>query len=222
MPSNDFWAVNEPGLAVKLVFDLDGTLIDSRQRLHTLFQQLVPMSDLSLDSYWALKRAKVTHEDLLRCRFGFDSAAVERFVADWMRLIESPDLLDLDTVLPGVDDALSRLAPTAALYVCTARQRPQAAFDQLERLGMLHHFTTVMVTARVRSKRELIASIPDLAPGDWFLTDTGRDIRVGQALKMRTCAVLSGFLSEASLRPYRPDLVLPSVADFHPLIHMYE
>lgn len=222
MPGDYFWAVNDPGPPVKLVFDLDGTLIDSRLRLHTLFQQLVPESDLTFDSYWALKRANLTHGEILRHRFGFGSAAVDRFVADWMWLIESPSLLNLDTVLPGVDDALSRLAPTAALYVCTARRRPQVAIDQLERLGILHHFTKVMVTEGVSSKRELIASIPDLAPGDWFLTDTGRDIQVGQALGMRTCAVLSGFLSEDSLRAYEPDLILPSVADFHPLGNLYE
>lgn len=200
---------------MNLVFDLDGTIIDSRQRLHTLFQRLVPTSDLSFDEYWALKRNKISHENILAERFGFDSVAVEGFRSKWMALIESTELLALDTVLPGIQGALARLGQEATLHLCTARQFSEKAIAQLKRLNLLHHFSSVMVTGGVRSKSELVGAISTLGPDDWFLTDTGRDIRVGQALGMKTCAVLSGFLSEARLKEYNPDFIVPSVADFN-------
>jgi phosphoglycolate phosphatase len=49
---------------------------------------------------------------------------------------------------------------------------------------------------------------------DWLLGDTGHDINVGKALGLHTCAVLSGFLSHASLLPYGAECILASVADF--------
>jgi phosphoglycolate phosphatase len=199
---------------VNLIFDLDGTLIDSRLRLYHLFQQLVPASKLSHESYWAFKQDKVSNENILASEFGFDAAAIERFVADWLERIEAPEFLALDKNFPCMHEALDRLSKRARLHVCTARQHLQPAVDQLDRLGLLPYFDSVMVTEQSRGKEELIASVSSLGPQDWILGDTGKDIQVGQALGIKTCAVLSGFLSEKSLRPYGPDLILPAAADF--------
>ena len=79
----------------------------------------------------------------------------------------------------------------------------------------MEYFETIMVTERKKSKEELLAEIRDLREDDWFLGDTGHDITVGKKLGIRTCAVLSGFLSEKSLIPYAPDLILPIVTAFH-------
>jgi phosphoglycolate phosphatase len=73
-----------------------------------------------------------------------------------------------------------------------------------------------MVTEQSKSKSELIAaSVSGLAPQDWMIGDTGKDIQVGHTLGIKTCAVLSGFLNAESVRPYRPDVMKPTVADFH-------
>jgi len=199
---------------VNLIFDLDGTLIDSRPRLYCLFQQLVPASNLSHESYWAFKQDKVSNETILAREFGFNLIAIKCFVADWMARIEAPEFLALDKNFHGIHETLDRLGTQASLHVCTARQHRQPVIDQLDRLGVSHYFDSVMVTEQSRSKEELIAALPGLGPDDWILGDTGKDIQVGQALGIKTCAVLSGFLSEKSLVPYGPDLVLPAVTDF--------
>lgn len=199
---------------VNLIFDLDGTLIDSRQRLYRLFQQLVPSSKLTFESYWTLKRGKVSNENILTKEFGFDAVAVECFVFDWMASIETPELLAFDTNFPGMHEALHRLSKQARLHVCTARQHRQSAVDQIDRLGLLPFFESIMVTEQSKSKEELIASVSGLGSQDWIIGDTGKDIKVGQELGIKSCAVLSGFLSEKSLRPYGPDLILPMATDF--------
>jgi len=200
---------------MNIVFDLDGTLIDARPRMHALFAELVPGSGLDMDAYWALKRAKVSHEQILRQRLGYDQERLAGFVEAWMARIESPAMLALDENFPGMHATLDRLAAQARLHVCTARQHRQPVLDQLERLHLLPYFTTVMVTEQASDKDALIARhVPDLSARDWMLGDTGKDVQVGKALGMRTCAVLSGFLSRASLEPYGPDLILENAAAF--------
>lgn len=199
---------------VNLIFDLDGTLIDSRLRLYRLFQQLVPSSKLTYESYWTLKQDKVSNEAILSKEFGFDAAAIERFLVDWMESIEAPEFLAFDANFPGMHETLERLSKQAMLHVCTARQHRQPAVDQLDRLGLLAFFESVMVTEQNQSKEELIASVSGLGPQDWIIGDTGKDIKAGQSLGIKTCAVLSGFLSEKSLKPYAPDLILPIATDF--------
>ena len=201
---------------INLIFDLDGTLIESKPRLYHLFQHLVPASKLSFDDYWAFKQNKVSNEAILQNEFSFSESATQKFLADWMNHIEAPEFLAYDNNLPGVKDNLDRLSRIAKLHICTARQNRQSTVDQLDQLNLLSYFQTVMVTQQRKSKSELIAaSIPSLSPNDWMIGDTGKDIQVGHFLGLKTCGVLSGFLNEKSLSPYKPDILLQSVADFN-------
>lgn len=199
---------------MNVIFDLDGTLIDSRLRLYRLFQQLVPNSRLTFEAYWEFKRNKISNEIILAKEFGFNVGRIDRFIINWMDKIEAPEFLDLDRNFPSMHRTLERLETQATLFVCTARQVRQSAIDQLNRLALLNYFEDIMVTEQHNSKAELIGDISSLGPQDWIIGDTGLDIQVGRALGIKTCAVLTGFLNEASLRPYMPDMVLARATDF--------
>lgn len=71
---------------MNIVFDLDGTLLDSRRRLYVLFQRLVPGSLLSFDEYWSLKRNGTGHETILLERFGIESVELDGFLSRWLAL----------------------------------------------------------------------------------------------------------------------------------------
>lgn len=200
---------------MNIVFDLDGTLIDSSRRLYLLFQRLVPYSNLGFEDYWSLKRDKVSNESILRGTFGFADFEVGEFVNQWMHLIESPEFLALDELIPGVKGRLEDLRHHADLHICTARQHRDVAVMQLDDLGLLSYFKSVMVTEQKITKQALIQGVSGLSPHDWMIGDTGKDIQAGRDVGIRTCAVLGGFLSEKSLRPYRPDLIVPSVCEFY-------
>ncbi len=82
---------------MNIVFDLDGTLIDSSERMYRLFQTIVPESQLTKETYWALKRDKVSHKQLIERLFpqyDFDS-----FNSLWLNEIEKNKYLRLDKIL---------------------------------------------------------------------------------------------------------------------------
>ena len=200
---------------MNLIFDLDGTLIDSRMRLYRLFQQLVPASVFTFDEYWKLKKSRQSHHHILVNHFGLDSAAVDHFLSEWMKLIEAKEFLALDEPFPDINATLTRLGECATLHLCTARQCRGSALVQLERLKLLPYFDQFLVTGQKLTKEDLIRQhVPDLSSHDWIIGDTGKDIQIGKALGIKTCAVLSGFMSETALREYQPDLILASAVDF--------
>lgn len=200
---------------MNIVFDLDGTLIDPRLRLYSLFQHLVPASRMTFDEYRQLRQANFSNEMILSRRFGYDATGIGRFTADWMGLIESPEFLTLDSAITGVRDNLAVLRERATLYVCTARQHAPPVWRQLECLELHHFFAQILVTGRRHSKEHLIReNLRHRSGDDWVLGDTGEDIRTGKSLDMKTCAVLSGFSSRSHLLSYNPDLLLDSAAEF--------
>ncbi len=152
---------------------------------------------------------------ILAQELGYDPIQTAHFVTQWMRLIETPEFLKWDSNFEGIHAALTDLAAEADLHVCTARQLREPVITQLTQLGLLSYFKTVLATELKSSKEALIAAhIPTLTHQDWILGDTGNDILVGRALKINTCAVLTGFQTQSTLQPYGPDLILPSVTDF--------
>jgi phosphoglycolate phosphatase len=199
---------------MNIIFDLDGTLIDSKMRLYKLFQNLTRDTSLSYDQYWKLKKSKVSNEIILKTQLDHDDERIKKFTSDWMVLIESPDYLSFDKNFDGVHDTLLKLQKIATLHVCTARQHRQPVISQLSELKLLSFFDKVIVTEQVKSKEYLIAKhIKDIGPLDWIVGDTGKDIQAGKFLGLKTCGVLSGFMNLESLQAYKPDMVMNSVSD---------
>lgn len=201
---------------MKIIFDLDGTLIDSRERLYRLFQELVPESKLSFDDYWQLKRNKIGHEQILGEKFFYSPEKIEAFKKTWMDQIELPQWLKLDKPFEGVTEYLKQLKNKYDLYLITSRQFEDKALQQASELGWDGIFTKIFVTGQKQNKIDLIKGSIQTGNEDWFIGDTGHDILNGKTLNMRTAAVLSGFLNEKILLEYKPDLIIDNVVNFNP------
>lgn len=198
---------------MKILIDLDGTLLDSRERLYGLFKTLVPECDLDKKSYWDLKRAKVAHKQILSERYGYTDKKIAFFEAAWMDLIEEQNWLKKDMLFEGVSEHLQALWKVADLYLLTARQRPDMVGYQLDRAGVKDFFVGIYVTGGKLLKDESVAGLR-LTAEDWLIGDTGNDVEVGKRLGVRTASVANGFLSIESLLPYGPDLMLNRFTDF--------
>lgn len=200
---------------MKIVFDLDGTLICSKKRLHELFCDLTESRKLDFSAYWEMKFSRKTNQDILKLFFNYSDEKIDNFTNDWMSKIESDYYLNFDDLIVDIEPFLKKAKKNSELYVCTARQSSKQVEKQLKRLGVFEYFEDVFVTEKNFTKENLlINSSLNLCKDDWMIGDTGHDIMTGKKVGMNTCAVLSGFMSRSALLSYEPDLILSDVTKF--------
>lgn len=198
---------------MKIIFDLDGTLICSKKRLYELFCNLIQSRDLSFSDYWNLKYIGNSNQDILRERFDYTKAEISNFVNGWMKKIESDYYLEMDTLIDGTIEFLERIIQNNSLYICTARQSTCQVAKQLESLSISKYFENIFVTEQKNSKAELLKNSGlKFTKHDWIIGDTGHDIITGKEIGINTCAVLSGFMSLDALIGYSPDIIVANIA----------
>lgn len=197
---------------MKIIFDLDGTLICSKKRLYELFCNLLDSRKLSFKCYWDLKLNGYRNQDILRSKFDYSEEQMKIFVNNWMQRIEDNYYLEMDTAFEGLREFLEQISINNQIYICTARQSEKQTINQLKTLGILAFFEGVFVTEQRVTKTELLLN-SDIVfnENDWFVGDTGHDINTGKQLGMKTCAVLSGFMNEFTLKSYEPNRIIDNV-----------
>lgn len=185
----------------KYIFDLDGTLVDASDRLYDLFQFLVPESKLTKKEYWNLKRDKVNHQMILE-RY-FPNYSFENFNSKWLCLIEQPEYIEKDKLYDDTISTLKRLSESNEVYLLTARQSKENLFSELDRLGIKSFFKQILVTEAKCDKAELLNKLQFTAD-DYFVSDMGKDIAIGNAAGLKSIAITHGFMSGKRLAEYRP------------------
>jgi phosphoglycolate phosphatase len=208
-------------LARLLVFDLDGTLVDSSRDL-----------------------AAATNEALARVAPGAPAIPLEAivsFVGEGARLLverslryagvdSAPDavlpvffecygerLLDTTRLYPGMKEALDAVAG-CTLAVLTNKPGPFSR-TILEGLGVAARFARIWgygdVAARKPDPAGLLRLVAELggAPAEaWMIGDSAVDVRTGRAAGVRVAGVTWG-LDPAGVRAAAPDRLLGSAAE---------
>ena len=198
---------------MNIFFDLDGTLVDASDRLFRLFQFLVPNSELTKDSYWKLKKNKISHAEILRNQFKYSDQQIKEFENTWLHMIELPEWIALDKPVENSTLFLWEQKKIHSLFVVTARQSEEQALMQIQRYGWESIFEDVLVTKHQQEKSEMILTKEINIGSDWIVGDTGKDIETGKRVGLLTAAVLSGFLNQEKLLEYKPDIIVNSVVD---------
>lgn len=201
---------------MNIIFDLDGTILNSKVRLYRLFQDLVPSSNFTYDEYWRYKRSQTSHEELLASVFNYDETEIAKFNVSWLGLIESDAYLQFDKLYENVENTLRQLAESNSIYLCTARQFREPVFSQLSYFGVKKYFTEIFVTDQKITKETLLKNSSILFKDiDCFVGDTGHDILTGRSLGLNTFAITHGFLSRESLLKYKPNHIVRDIFDLN-------
>lgn len=199
-----------------IIFDLDGTLIDSSERLYRLFQRLVPEAGFSKEEYWKLKRNRVNHKMILEKYF--PEKNFEDFNDKWMELIEKDEYLNMDKNYPDTIDVLDSLSSAYNIVLLTARQLKNGLYSELERLEIRPYFDKIFVTENRNTKEELLEKV--LVRGilkknreDFFVGDMGKDIQTGNHLGYKTVAITHGFMNRENIYKYNPNIVIDDLSE---------
>jgi phosphoglycolate phosphatase len=201
-----------------VIFDMDGTLVDSREDITASVNaglcavgaperaaaEIHPMIGRPLEEIFLalLPEGLVVRAPL----------AAEAYRADYFENCASKSRL-----FPGVIECLDALRAVKRA-IATTKQTFQAV-RVAERLGLASRFDLVHGTDGIPHKPDpavidqVLTLLGGRREGSWMVGDTVWDLRAGRAAGVRTCAVTHGIHDAATLAAEAPDLVLDCLED---------
>jgi phosphoglycolate phosphatase len=201
-----------------LVFDLDGTLIDSRRDLAESVNALVVECggrELPLDSVTAM----VGEGAALLVKRALTAAGLDADIAAALpRFLDLYDerLLAHTQPYPGTREALDSLQRRARLAVLT--NKPQHHTDRVLRgLGLVEYFEDVIGGDTAHGRKPdpaglhyLMAQSGSAAETTIMIGDSAIDLRTARAAGVRLCLVRYGFGFASALAELRGDELIAS------------
>ncbi len=209
-----------------LFFDLDGTLLDIRQRFHRLHSDCLTGlhgTPLSPEQYWQLKQAKTSEADILKVNH--DDGLLPEYEVLRKQQIEAIDYLQFDDYWDGMTYNLHNLGENFDLAIVTLRNDPASLEWQVEHLGLRDFFSVILYPepgdespVRHETKVAMVRrQFGDRPLSGWFIGDTEVDILAGKALGLKTCAVTFGLRNAEVMSTLQPDFLARSPEELYSL-----
>lgn len=201
-----------------VVFDLDGTLVDSREdiaaSLNAALEAVGAPLRSDVDLYPHIGRPlDVIFRELLHPGLRAHVEGACQVYRDHY----FDNCSQNSTVYPGVTECLDGLAGLVLAIATTKRTLQARRVAQV--MGLEPHFDLIHGTDGIPYKpdpavlHQVLEILDKPAAGSWMVGDTVHDMRAGRAAGMRTAAVTYGIGERADLLAERPDLLLDTLAD---------
>jgi len=208
-----------------ICIDLDGPILDVSERYYRVYSDtinLIGMAPLNKESYWRLKRSRVSESEILARSGTADTDSIKEYLDARAKRIESAEYLLFDHLWPGTRDTLRVLRSRRALVLVTMRKSRELLDRQLDGLKVLDAFDCILAAGAApaaddhgQQKAQMVRDCyrkEDFA--GWFVGDTELDIQSGRLLGLRTAAITFGIRNVDHLSAVLPDVLLHSPADF--------
>jgi phosphoglycolate phosphatase-like HAD superfamily hydrolase len=206
---------------IKQIFlDLDGPLLNGKERHYFCYRSILErfgFKPIGIDEYWETKRALVNRRDLLKMSGA--EVIYDDFLAAWLLMIESPDVLVLDKVQEGAVDCLrSWKAQGIGLTLVTMRKNRQAVEEQLTRLKLRPLLDAVLVCDHADGGDGKADAVRSMFQGKLikehtlWIGDTEADWEAAKSLGYGVVLLSNGLRNEAYLRSLQGAVVKPSIA----------
>jgi phosphoglycolate phosphatase len=210
-----------PSIHGLMIFDLDGTLVDSKRDLvHSVnaargLMNLPPISEQLVSSYVGNGAPVLMQRALGPQASEADVARGLEFFMTYYRA----HMLDNTRLYPGVKDALDRLREAGAKMAVLTNKPVRLSRLIVEGLGLTQHFFQVYGGNSFDQKKpdpigiETLLGESGLARERTIMVgDSGVDVQTARNAKVLACGVSYGFQPESFVE-YPPDLVVDDMAE---------
>ena len=206
-----------------VVFDLDGTLIDSRGDIVAAVNHALA----------ATGRAPLPGQVIVRyvgdgarslcaraAKLPESSEGVEEVLRHFLEYYARHPL-DFTRWMPGAQEMIERLSDLGDLALCVCTNKPRATTDAvLAALGVSTRFRAVVAGGDVADKKPAPEPLLHLAarlgvqPHKMVMVGDGpQDVECARRAGARSIAVLGGFASQEELLESRPDVLLRTMSE---------
>lgn len=202
------------------IFDLDGTLIDSRQDLIdsvNATRRYLGLGDLAGDVISSYVGDGV--RTLIQRALGGDPSAgdLERGVAYFIRYYRE-HMLDSTRPYPGVEEGLSRIAAAGVPMAVLTNKPVRFSRDIIAKLGWSEYFFRVYGGDSFEEKKPhpagahaLIGEARAEPARTVMVGDSAVDVRTARAAGIAACGVTYGLAPE-SFKAHPPDIIVDTLA----------
>ena len=180
----------------RIAFDLDGTLLDSRERHRVVMETVLKENNMILDTSDLLSFKAEGHNNIAwLLKKGVPEDIAKAINKRWVDLIEEERFLAVDALYSNTIDVLSKLSTNNYLVLITARNNRDNANKQIERVGIKQFFDKIIVVETSSKTPELKANYLKSLNIEEFYGDTESDMNAAQEADCIFYASTRGFRS---------------------------
>jgi 2-phosphoglycolate phosphatase len=213
-----------------VVFDLDGTLIDSRGDIAAACNYALSTTGLPTLTVAQISRFVGDGARKLLARASTlpeSTPAVDKLLSHFLDYYTAHPVVHT-RLMPHVEEVLAALASGPyRLAICTNKPR-RTTEAVLDSLPITHYFSAVVAGDDLTTKKpdpapvEALATVLRLVPSELVVVGDGpQDVFAGRAAGARTVGVRGGFLPIERLLEAEPDVLLDSLAPLPTLVHSW-
>jgi len=190
-----------------IIFDLDGTIIDTRDEIEYTFRKAFQNLGLPFDRRKMEKHIGLAVEELIECLLGYYDPEIEKEIKKVYLGLKERKI----RIFPGMEDVLKCNGFKKAIY--TSKRRDVAIRD-LEYVGLANFFSVIVGADDVRKKKpdgegvnKAIELTGENKEDAFVVGDTEMDVLAAKSAGVKSIAVTWGFRSEDFLRALEPDFI---------------
>jgi phosphoglycolate phosphatase len=208
-----------------LIFDLDGTLVDSKTDLTASVNYIRNQFDLPLLTQEEIARF-IGNGALMLIRRALGPKASETNVQAGLQMFLSyyrTHMLDTTVLYPGVLETLDRLID-CKLAVLTNKP-VHFSCAMLDGLGIYKRFAAVYGGNSFDHKKpdpvgvyQILSDTKGQREHTWMIGDSAVDVLTGRNAGIRTCGVTYGYAT-ATFQEAPPDFLIDNFSDLEALVH---
>lgn len=211
-------------MAPVLIFDLDGTLVDSKKDLTSSVNHVRSTFHLpELTEYEISSFIGDGAQMLIQRALGADAAPAD--VHSGLQLFLSyyrEHMLDQSVLYPGVDETLGRLGD---FQLAVLTNKPiRFSRNMLDGLGILHRFAAVYGGNSFQQKKpdpvgifQILTDTSGQAEKTWMIGDSAVDVLTGRNAGVKTCGVSWGYATD-SFKTTPPDFLIHRFEELEELV----